>query len=223
MTLDEWWMDYLKCEKDELESLGGEAYKMRELPPNAPDLLRDFYKSCLTDLRRSYGESGYGEALFLATLHFNRLTEPPEKPVKVWLRDFYDNTEDNSIREIIGSVWDIETGSAEEAITLINSHLDSHLESYCASIIKFKRPPSRFEQEDFEEEDTEAPLKPVKDWLSDFYEETKGTIVHQIIDDGTWLETEAQSVEESDAFINKLLDSHLFLYRLWISGIKRKP
>ena len=50
---------------------------------DAPDLLRELYKVFLTDLRKSYGESGYSEALFLATLHYDRLTNPDE--VNFWL------------------------------------------------------------------------------------------------------------------------------------------
>ena len=51
----------------------------------------------------------------------------PLRPVKEWLHDFYCMTEDNSIRNIIGNVWNAEVGDAQEANRLVNLRLETHI------------------------------------------------------------------------------------------------
>ena len=50
------------------------------------------------------------------------------QPVRIWLFDFYSNTEGNTIQQIIGAdIWNAEVDSLEAANSLVNGRLKSHI------------------------------------------------------------------------------------------------
>ena len=49
------------------------------------------------------------------------------KTVKEWLRDFYQMTEGNEIRDILGGVWDCEVESVWHARSLVNTTIDTQI------------------------------------------------------------------------------------------------
>lgn len=54
-------------------------------------------------------------------------SKPPVEllPVKEWLHDFYVMTEGNTIRALLGNVWDLEAESEEAANQLVNTRIET--------------------------------------------------------------------------------------------------